>query len=171
MASNFEQAIAFVRAKFDEVRAERGHGAVLEDRWLIGRNAIETHKSIPYIGWLRLDGKHDRPTGKNPIRDGSLSVSQRYQSTHSVRAVICGESDEATEWMWFDLLEAEHRALGSHELPGPFRWITQEEGGAGLVLAGAEVVFQDFVWPMVVPSTIDTLVVPTSTEHECSLIP
>ena len=156
--------------QLQEVRQEFGRSALDRAHWIVGRNALVQHKSVPYVAWIPVDGKVDKPSSTNPIRDGNVSVSARYEASTNVECMLCAATYDEAEELHFDLLEAEFRALGSHKGVGTFRWLTQEPDKAGLTLAG-ELVVQQFTWPFIVPREIKTLVVPTSSDHECSLIP
>jgi hypothetical protein len=89
-------------------------------------------------------------------------------ATVIVTAIICGTDDAYTELLWYGVMNAVRDVFGmSPLLFGAASFMTQQEGNAGYIHAGAEVVLQEFNWSITVPRSIDLLTVITATEHDC----
>lgn len=170
MPSAFETVCDAVAAQFALVRSEFGHAMLPPERWLVGRVHAEKLKALPYIAWIPGAYKLQGPRNMNPIRDGALSISARYERLQSVEVLCCGAGLEEAEALLHDVLEAEHRALGALGGTGNGRWVTQEPERAGWSLGG-ELVVHEFTWPLIVPKEIKALVTVASQTEECSLIP
>lgn len=173
MASRFQQVVEHVRIAMQDVRDANAHDRIADGSWLVGRLAATSHKAPPpYVAWIRGGGSIIHTKQKNPLLDGNLLISPLYDARHTVSALICGRDDEDTETIWYDLLAAvRNSALALDDLPGSFRWVTQEDDNAGYVRAGHELCIQDFVWPMLVPREIRSVTAIAASDHTCEIIP
>jgi hypothetical protein len=173
--SDFSEVIDAIRAKFIEVQAERGVSPSLcfEDpnkQWLVGRLELKQHKTPPYVGWVRGGGPISPPDSLNPLRNDSTWVSPLYAGKTTVMAVICGANEDETEALWHDVLRAVHRTLLTDARPGNHRWMTQEDDNSGLVLGDAELVMQEFEWPMTIASEVRLATTVTTATHDDDLL-
>jgi hypothetical protein len=170
--SIFRRLVYAVREKYP-VAAERISAThVAASSWPVGRLECLEHKTPPYIGWVRGAVQFRSPVKAGPkqITQGpeAQSVDPLSDVAQVVTAIICGRDEAETELIWYATLGAVRDFFGAQPLLfGPGAWMTQEEGKAGYIHAGVEVVLQEFNWLLTVPRTIQPLTVITATEHDC----
>jgi len=167
--SIFRRVVEAIKAAYPAAAERIGAESIEVPEWRIGRIEALEHKRPPYIAWIRGSVLHRPPTKPSSVQADGQSVDRLVDMQQLVTAIICGSDEHSTEQIWYAALNAVRDALGgiNPQLYGPATWMTQEEGNAGYIHAGAEVVVQEFNWSLIVPYRIDALTVITATEHDC----
>lgn len=167
--SRFQEVVEGIRQAYHSLQSEFElpllNNTGVEQHWCVGRVATKSHKTPPYVCWVRGGG-----TIAPPIRNGQVivdadSLDPLYDASTAIVCVIAGLTEEQTENIWYGILLAARTVLHTAAGPQDFRWVTQEEDEAGLVNAGVEVVIQNFLWPFIVPSELKRTVTILETSH------
>jgi hypothetical protein len=170
--SIFRQIVHLVRDTYPTA-AERISAPVIgHDAWLVGRLEFNNIKAPPYIAWVRGPATFRTPSRQGPKQAEGQSVDALAEANQTVTAFICGRDEAETELLWYATLGAVRDVFGANpqlspQLLGQADWVTQNEGNAGYVQAGFELIEQQFNWVLTVPRAIQPLIVITATEHDC----
>lgn len=162
MTSAFQLVVAEIKTHFDAVRVISGRSSPWPAaNWFVGRLAVKSKKSPPYIGWVRGAGGVRPPQYLNPIcgtTDQGVLIKPLYDMPQSVMAHICGATEEDTENLHKDVLRAVASVLGPSAAGARgYDWVTQREEDAAYAYAGVELVMQQFEWAFICEADRSTL--------------
>jgi hypothetical protein len=166
--SIFRRLVLALRDAYPAAAERISAPVIANDAWRIGRVEATNVKAPPYIAWIRGTASFRTPPKANPKQAEGQSVDPLAELVQPVSAIICGRDEAETELLWYAALNTVRDVFGMNpQIFGAADWMTQAEGNAGYIHAGAEVVIQTFTWSLVVPRAIQPLTVITATEHDC----
>jgi len=166
--SYFRRLMELVKQAYPAAAERVGADSIGTANWRIGRVEALELKAPPYVALIRGSATHRSPRNAGPIQADGQSVDPLTDTTQVLTAIICGRDEAETELLWYAVLGAVRDVFGmSPLLFGTATWMTQEEGFAGYIHAGAEVVVQEINLSIRIPLRVDALTTITATEHDC----
>lgn len=137
---------------------------------LIGRKYLAKHDQKRRMVWVPVDSPVEPPktTGGRRVGTGATQtvVVDAFIRVETVEVFIFAEDEDTIEALFDNLLGVMKRVISGGLLAGPYRWLTEEDGGSGWVLRQPAIMCR-FSFRIPVPRESKAVVILTGEDHTC----